>query len=198
MRRRWLRWWPAAVVVVVLAAGSSVGVAAATGAFSSPATAPDGQCSAPSLPGTVVDVELTDMGGTMGGGQGPSGMMWGGYGRGYGQGGMMRVLLSRDTVPAGTVSFQVVNTGSLVHELVVLPLAPGASVGDRPIGADGRVSEKGSLGEASNTCGAGAGDGIEPGAISWVTLHLPAGNYELVCNISGHYAAGMYAQLHVG
>lgn len=201
---RWLRWWPAAVAVVVLAGGSGVAVAAASGAFSSrPAVpSPPGRCSAPALPGTVVDVELTDMGGMMGGGygngstRGSGNTMHGGYG--YGPGGTMRVLLSRATVPAGTVSFRVANTGSLVHELVVLPLAPGASAGERPVGSDDRVSEAGSLGEASTTCGRGAGDGIDPGAISWVTLHLRPGNYELVCNLPGHYAAGMHAELRVG
>ncbi|MDA8359593.1 MAG: sulfocyanin-like copper-binding protein [Actinomycetota bacterium] len=184
MNSRWVRWWPAAAAVLVLAGGSSVAVAAASGAFSSRALAPNGECSAPSLPGVVIDVKLADMGG----------MMWGGYGAR----GTTRISLSSDTAAAGTVSFRVANTGRLVHELVVLPLAPSHTVGERPIGADNRVSEKGSLGEASNTCGQGAGAGIDAGAISWVTLHLNAGNYELVCNIPGHYAGGMFAKLRVG
>jgi len=118
--------------------------------------------------------------------------MMGGWG-----GGMMRVLTSRARVSAGTVSFRVVNTGSLVHELVVLPLTGTQRVGERAVGADGRVDETGSVGEASKTCGAGAGDGINPGAIGWVTLTLAPGNYELVCNLHGHYGAGMYAFLAV-
>ena len=98
---------------------------------------------------------------------------------------------------AGPVSLRVANVGSLVHELVVLPLANGDGSGSRSVGSDGRVSEAGSLGEASNTCGAGAGDGIDPGAFGWVTLDLPRGNYELVCNLPGHYASGMYTELRV-
>lgn len=205
MTSRWLRWWPAAVAVVVLAGASSAAVAAANGAFASRGAAPNGQCSAPSLPGAVVDVELTDMGGMMHGGHGPGGTMGAGLGGGFGpgdgsgygvaSGAAMRILLGRATVPAGTVSLRVTNTGSIVHELVVLPLGPGAPVGVRPVGTDDRVSEIGSLGEASTTCGRGAGDGIEPGTITWVTLHLLAGNYEVVCNLPGHYAAGMYAEL---
>jgi len=36
---------------------------------------------------------------------------------------------------------------------------------------------------------AGAGTGLGPGTIGWVTLELPPGNYELVCNFAaGHYA----------
>jgi uncharacterized cupredoxin-like copper-binding protein len=112
-------------------------------------------------------------------------------------GGTMRLEANRRTVPPGTVSFRVANVGSLVHELVVLPLEPGASAGDRTVGADNRVEENGSLGEASQSCGSGPGDGIDPGAIGWVTLNLPAGNYELVCNLPGHYVAGMYTTLQV-
>ena len=173
----------AANAVLVLAGASTVAVAAATGGFRSTGTAPNGECSAPGLSGTVVNVHLVDMGGRM---------MMGGWG-----GGMMRVLTSRARVSAGTVSFRVVNTGSLVHELVALPLSGTQRVGERAVGADGRVDETGSVGEASKTCGAGAGDGINPGAIGWVTLTLAPGNYELVCNLHGHYGAGMYAFLAV-
>lgn len=173
----------AAVAVVLLAGVSTVALAAAHGSFSHRGSAPNGACTTPKLPGTVVDVTLTNMGG---------GMM-----QGSGTSGMMRVLTSNDQVRAGTVSFRVANTGSLVHELVVLPLASGHHVGDRTVAGDGRVAETGSVGEASHTCGAGAGDGINPGAIGWVTLHLQPGNYELVCNLAGHYAAGMYTELTV-
>jgi uncharacterized cupredoxin-like copper-binding protein len=178
-----------AIAAVVLAGASTVAVAAVTGGIRPGGTAPNGQCGAPALPGTVVNVDLVDMGGgSMMGGR----PMMGGW-----TGGMMRVLTSRAQMPAGTVSFRVVNTGSLVHELVVLPLPSGQGVGERAVGADGRVDETGSLGEASKTCGAGAGDGINPGAIGWVTLQLARGDYELVCNLPGHYAAGMYAFLAV-
>jgi len=36
-----------------------------------------------------------------------------------------------------------------------------------------------------------------PGASGWVTVTLAPGQYELVCNLAGHYTAGMYAQLTV-
>jgi hypothetical protein len=44
---------------------------------------------------------------------------------------------------------------------------------------------------------AGAGEGIAPVDASWVTLALKPGRYELVCNLPGHYAAGMYGELDV-
>jgi hypothetical protein len=85
----------------------------------------------------------------------------------------------------------------LTHELVVLPLAGGQHAGQRLTGPDGRVDETGSLGEASRTCAEGGGDGIAPGTAGWTTLTLAAGRYELVCNLPGHYAAGMYTELHL-
>lgn len=171
-------------------------------------------CQPPALPGTVVDASLTDMGAMMGGGMmGSGGMMGGGMmGEGndarwphmgaMGAMGMMRIVANPATVAAGQVSFRVANTGTLNHEVVVLPLAQGQSVGQRPVGADGKVDETGSLGEASKTCGADAGEesadpGIAPGAIGWTTLTLKPGRYELLCNIAGHYGAGMYTQVTV-
>jgi uncharacterized cupredoxin-like copper-binding protein len=114
-----------------------------------------------------------------------------------GQPGTMRLLARPATVPAGTVSFLVRNAGSRAHELVVLPLPAGTSGGGRLVGADGRIDETGSLGESSRTCRAGAGNGIKEGRTGWVTLHLAAGRYELVCNLKNHYASGMYAELEV-
>lgn len=134
-----------------------------------------------------IQVVLTNMGGPMMGG----GMM------GRVRGGMMRVVSDRSTVPAGRVTFVATNAGSVSHELVVLSLRHGQIVGTRPLQSDGRVNEGASLGEASATCRANSGDGIAPGATGWTTLNLASGRYELVCNLPGHYAAGMYTQLTV-
>jgi len=100
-------------------------------------------------------------------------------------------------VPAGDVTFVVTNRGWRTHELVVLPLAPGVPAGRRPVGADGKVSEEGDLGEASRSCGADAGEGIRAGSAGWTTLRLAAGHYELVCNLRHHYADGMHRALVV-
>ncbi len=159
-------------------------------------------CSAPDLPGTVVDVTLTDMGGMMGprgnGGYGPAQgrLEWPNLGI-MGRPGMMRIAVAPASVPAGEVSFRVLNSGWLPHELVVLPLSENQQPGQRTVGSDGKVDEAGSLGEASRSCGPGEGDGIASGSTGWTTMTLPAGRYELVCNIAGHYGAGMYAELDV-
>jgi uncharacterized cupredoxin-like copper-binding protein len=95
------------------------------------------------------------------------------------------------TVLAGKVGFVVGNMGWRTHEMV-LPLAPGQAAGQRVACADGKVDETGSLGEASASCAAGSGEGIKAGAVSWVTLDLPPGRYELLCDIRNHYANGMH------
>ena len=87
----------------------------------------------------------------------------------------MMLRVTPATVPAGQVSPVVSNMGWRTHELVVLPLAAGASAGQRVPGADGKVEETGSLGEVSNGCAAGVGDGIAAGAVGWNTVPLPPG-----------------------
>lgn len=139
---------------------------------------------------------MVSRGAMMGGSGGDGGMMNQGDWR-YFPRGMMRVLASTNSVPAGVVSLVVTNTGFLTHELVVLPLVAGQQPGTRTVGSDGNVDETGSLGEAAATCRAGEGDGIAADSTGWVTLHLPAGRYELVCNLPGHYAAGRYTELDV-
>ena len=143
-------------------------------------------CNAPAdLPGERVTVTLTDMGmSRMMGGVAPTGA---------------RMLLTAQpsTVRSGRVSIVVDNTGWRTHELVVLPMAAGAVAGQRVVGPDGKVDEKGSLGEASSSCAAGSGDGIVSGSVGWVTLTLGPGHYELVCNLQNHYADGMRQELVV-
>ena len=148
---------------------------------------------APSLPGTVVKVSLTDMGGSMMGGR--NGMM--GQGSGMLSGGSMGLSADQATVAHGTVSFLVTNGGTVNHEMVILPLPDSQGVGTRPIGGDAKIDEAGSLGEASNSNGKGAGKGVVPGASSWMTVTVPPGQYELVCNLASHYSAGMYTRLTV-
>jgi len=143
-------------------------------------------CTAPtSLPGGQVTVALVDMG-MMSGATDPAPL-----------GIPMRLRTSTTSVPAGQVSFVAQNLGRRTHELVILPLAAGQSPGSRTPAPDGKVPETGSLGEASNPCGAGSGDGLTAETTGWVTLTLAPGRYELVCNEANHYADGMSAELDV-
>ncbi|MFF4583755.1 hypothetical protein ACFY15_36210 [Streptomyces sp. NPDC001373] len=177
-----------AVAALVLGVATTM-VLAGTGVFrhATPVTwrAQGARCSAPALPGQVVDVTASDMGPGMMGGTPGYGMR------------MMRLVARPATVTAGVVSLRVLNTGAMAHEVVVLPLPSGQGIGERPIGPAGKVSEAGSLGEASRSCAAGEGHGIAPGTMAWTTLTLRPGRYELVCNLPGHYLAGMYTELDV-
>ena len=177
------------VAVFALVASGAVAVGALRGGVGpgSHGFLSGSQRNAPKLPGTVVNVSLTDMGGPMMGGQG-SAMM--------GRGGMA-LIADHASVPHGTVSFFVTNDGSIDHEMMVLPLADSQTAGTRPMGGDGRVDEAGSLGHASKTDGEGAGEGIVAGDSGWMTVTLAPGHYELVCNLAGHYASGMFTQITV-
>lgn len=175
---------------VALAAAAALALTAASllaVAFLGPprgaGTAGTPACAPPELAGTTVKVTAADMGGRM---MGAPAMRVG-----------MRLSVDRSAVPHGQVSLAVVNLGALPHELLVLPLSAGQAPGSRPTGPDGRVDESGLLGEASATCAVGEGPGIAPGTASWLTLDLPAGDYELACNYPGHYAAGMHVRLTV-
>ena len=141
-------------------------------------------CAVPtSLPGRVVTVTLADMGMTQTmGGTAPAGAH-------------MMLRASPLTMAAGQISVVAQNIGWRIHELVILPLAAGTTAGQRVPGADGKVTEVGSLGEASASCAAGTGDGITAGTVGWTTITLPAGRYELVCNLPNHYIDGMHQEI---
>lgn len=197
VRRGWLI--AALVVAVAVLLGSVLAASAWAGAFGQGAAATartrlgaggSGFLSGPSrgvpdLPGTVVNVSLTSMGGAMMGGRNQLG------------GGVMWLSVDRATVPSGSVSFVATNFGGIDHELAILPLGDNQRAGMRPIGADAKIDEAGSLGEASASGAEGSGDGIRPGSSGWVTLTLAPGRYELVCNLRGHYGAGMSTELTV-
>ena len=143
-------------------------------------------CNIPnSLPGQLINVALGDMGmSQMMGGLAPRNVQ-------------MRLVAIPSRVTAGEVSIAVSNLGWRKHELVVLPLDKGAVAGERVPNSQGKIDETGALGEASKNCGEGTGEGVEGGAVSWVTLNLKPGRYELVCNLPNHYADGMWQEIVV-
>lgn len=143
-------------------------------------------CTPPTnLPGHIINVAVGDMGMTQ---------MMGGDAA---LGGHMRLRTNPSTFPAGKVTVVVTNLGWRTHELVILPLAAGQSAGERIPASDGKVDETGSLGEASTSCGAGAGEGVTAGSVTWTTLTLAPGRYEFLCNLKNHYVNGMYQEILV-
>lgn len=143
-------------------------------------------CSAPSsLPGRAIRVTLADMGSTsMMDGIAPLG-------------GHMMLTVASGSISAGTTSLVASNRGWRTHELVILPLSAGGIAGRRSPGPDGRIDEAGSLGEASNSCQGGSGEGIRARTVGWTSLTLKPGRYELLCNLPNHYRNGMHQELTV-
>ena len=95
----------------------------------------------------------------------------------------MTIAVDRTSISAGPVTFVVKNSGTVVHELVVLQ----TDVAQDKLAADaaqaGKVVEPGNLGETGD---------MKVGESKTFTVTLPAGRYVLMCNQVGHYAGGMH------
>ena len=98
-----------------------------------------------------------------------------------------KIALSAASAPAGTISFKVTNSGTMVHEFVILktdvlakalPLS-GASVDEGAFNAIGEVEE------------------TEAGGNGTFTAPLAAGHYAIICNIPGHVSQGMVTDFTV-
>ncbi len=88
--------------------------------------------------------------------------------------------------PAGQVTFQVTDQGQVTHEFVVL--RTDATPQSLQVESDGKAVETGHEGEVED---------VAPGTSKTLTLNLAPGNYVLICNIPGHYQAGMHAAFTV-
>jgi uncharacterized cupredoxin-like copper-binding protein len=97
------------------------------------------------------------------------------------------------TVAAGPVAFDVTNNGTTPHEFVVL--RTDTSSADFPItsfeGESPRFNE--------DTAGENVGEtgDMEVGATKTLQIDLKPGHYALVCNLPGHYGAGMHVDFVV-
>ncbi|MHB8618901.1 MAG: cupredoxin domain-containing protein [Chloroflexota bacterium] len=104
----------------------------------------------------------------------------------------MSIALNQASAPAGTVVFTVKNAGQMEHEMVLLKTDIAQDkVPPRP--NDGsKVQETGNgiedLGEV---------EALAAGTSKDLTLQLKPGKYVLICNVAGHYAAGMHAAFTV-
>jgi len=134
---------------------------------------------------SVVSVSLTDQGTDK---EIPTGL-------GMNMGGDMKkatmaVKIDKSTIPAGKVTFNVVNKSQgMIHEFIIGQLAdPTKQM--RYVAADSKVDEEGSdhLGEVSE---------LDPGKGGSLILTLKPGTYILYCNVANHYMAGMWTLLTV-
>jgi uncharacterized cupredoxin-like copper-binding protein len=93
-------------------------------------------------------------------------------------------------VASGRVRLWVHNLGPEAHELIVVRMSSDQPL---PFRADGLTIDEDKVEKA--TIGV-----LEPGragSIRHVDLDLPAGRYEMFCNMSGHFKAGMHHSLVV-
>jgi uncharacterized cupredoxin-like copper-binding protein len=130
--------------------------------------------------GTVVNVELGESGSTY------------------------FVKPDQTTVEAGTVTFAVTNVGELYHEFIVYSNLDGIEPGDLPINEEDEADlvEENIVGEAAYATPPIVPSDKKPGDADhrirgggWgaeMTVDLEAGEYILLCNLTGHY--GTYKQ----
>ena len=98
------------------------------------------------------------------------------------------IALSQASIPAGKVTLEIVNKGTVVHSLVLLK----TDLAHDKVPADpkdaSKVQELGSLAATGQ---------LAVGASKELTRDLKAGNYVLVCNEPAHYIVGMHTALVV-
>jgi uncharacterized cupredoxin-like copper-binding protein len=100
-----------------------------------------------------------------------------------------KVGLDAAVVPAGTVSFRILNQGPTSHELIVV--RTDRAPDKLPLQRDGlTVDEEGPGVEFLDEA-----EGLDIDDRQTMVLRLTPGHYVLYCNLEGHYLGGMHASL---
>jgi uncharacterized cupredoxin-like copper-binding protein len=94
-----------------------------------------------------------------------------------------KIVIDQASVPSGKVTFQVKNSGTMVHEMVMLKTNLAQDKIPANPAEPGKMSEDGSLGETGD---------VNVGETKAFSLDLQPGNYVLICNETGHYLLGMH------
>jgi uncharacterized cupredoxin-like copper-binding protein len=98
-----------------------------------------------------------------------------------------KIELGAATAAAGSVTFQISNAGTIVHEFVVVRTDLAAD--KLPVdGTKGEVNEDDPALTAVDEV-----EDIAVAAPASLTVALPAGHYVVFCNVPAHYTAGMHA-----
>lgn len=92
------------------------------------------------------------------------------------------------SVSAGKVTIQAPNKGKVDHELVLLKTKTDP--------AKLKTEKDGEVDEEAYT-GPGEIPDVESGKTGKTTLSLKPGTYAMICNVPGHYKAGMYGSVTV-
>lgn len=105
-------------------------------------------------------------------------------------GGEMKISVDQASIPGGDVVFNVANHAMTEeHEMILVKLASADQ--EIPLNTKKhRVNEKKlkTLGEVAD---------LKPSDTGTLKANLQPGNYLLLCNIKGHYEAGMWTKLTV-
>jgi len=105
-------------------------------------------------------------------------------------GGAMKIEMDKTELPAGAAVFKVSNDAMTeTHEMVLVHLK-SADQKIAVLAGKHRIDESKlkSMGEVSH---------LKPGASGELKVTLTPGSYMLLCNIKGHFEAGMYTKFTV-
>lgn len=130
---------------------------------------------------TTVQVSLWDKGANM---EMPAGLVYGVPGVDMSKA-TMGIKATPGEAKAGVVTFKVTNDSKdTVHEMIVMYLAdptkPLPYIDDEKRVDEDKAGDKGEVSE------------LDPGKSGSLTVNLKAGTYLLICNVAGHFAAGMW------
>lgn len=99
------------------------------------------------------------------------------------------ITLDDDTATAGPLTFRISNDGTIDHEFLILK----TNIPNGEIPVEGGIFEE-------DLASIEVIDEIPPfsaGSTAEITVDLQRGLYQLVCNLPGHYEAGMHTTLNV-
>jgi uncharacterized cupredoxin-like copper-binding protein len=94
-------------------------------------------------------------------------------------------------VPAGTVSFRILNQGPTTHEFIVV--RTDRAPDKLPLQGDGLTVNE----DAPGIDLLEEAEGLDIDDRQTLVLDLAAGSYVMYCNLEGHYLGGMHAALTV-
>lgn len=97
------------------------------------------------------------------------------------------IALEETSTQAGSTTFDITNDGPSTHEFVVFT----TDLAEDALPVDGSTVTEENLDLVDEV------EDIAPGAGTSLTVDLEPGSYVVICNIEGHYTAGMYAALTV-
>ena len=100
------------------------------------------------------------------------------------------IIAETPEVPAGEITFDVVNSGEDVHEVIFIR-------SDMDIAALPPSTVRGEVDEDAVGEYVGGFEDVQPGAQSSGAITLAPGRYILLCNLTNHYAKGMVSTLQV-